>query len=181
MSPLPLGIVAASGLSAGALELIQTTILASSTSSVTISSIPSTYRHLQLRILTRDSANSFDYMVFRLNGDSGNNYARHLLRGNGTSLFSSANTTLSNGFLGTIANNTNTFSATIADILNYSSTTSNKTIRSLSGQHSTTNMIGLYSGLWMNTAAVNSLTVTSNNGSVSFVAGSRFSLYGIRG
>jgi len=67
----------------------------------------------------------------------------------------------------------------VLDILDAYSTTKNKTIRSLSGMTGGANNLQLYSGLWNNTAAISSLNIFP--GATNFVAGSRFSLYGIRG
>jgi hypothetical protein len=66
------------------------------------------------------------------------------------------------------------------DILDYGVTTKNTTMRALNGGHEY-NWIALASGVWMNTAAVTSITFNMPLTSANFVSGTRFSLYGIRG
>ena len=58
--------------------------LSSTASSITFSSIPQTYTHLQVRGISRNSANvSGDLVQYRLNSDSGSNYFSHWLVGSG--------------------------------------------------------------------------------------------------
>jgi hypothetical protein len=73
----------------------------------------------------------------------------------------------------------NVFSAGFTDVLDPYSTTKNKTIRSLNGNIDQS-FIFLWSGLWMDTSSLTSITLSSQN-AANFVSGSRFSLYGIRG
>lgn len=179
---LPLGVLAASGAgAAGAFEQISTTILTSTTSTVTFSSIPSTYKHLQLRITGGLATATNNQMLVRFNSDSGTNYAWHSLTGSDTSVTSTAGTTQSAISSGVVGYNANTFSASIIDILDYSSTSKNKTLRSLHGVNVSGGIVrvGLHSGLWLNTAAISTITISNNN--ASYAAGSRFTLYGIKG
>jgi hypothetical protein len=67
----------------------------------------------------------------------------------------------------------------ILDILDYGSTTKNKTVRLLQGFPGSLKIIRLISGARYNTAAVTSVTFTAQAGS--FTTASRFSLYGIKG
>jgi hypothetical protein len=74
--------VTASGFDTGAYELISTTILGSAQSSVVfdVSSYTSTYKHLQIRVVTRtDRGANEDILGIRFNGDTGSNYITHLL------------------------------------------------------------------------------------------------------
>jgi hypothetical protein len=68
--------------------------------------------------------------------------------------------------------------AFVCDILDPFETTKNKTIRSLAGYGSGGN-VNLYSGLWINTSALTSITILASSGN--FASASRFSLYGIKG
>jgi hypothetical protein len=183
--PFGLGFFATTGAgaAAGAYELIQSQVLSSTTTSVTFSSIPSTFRHLQIRISakTAQASTGVDTVRLRLNGDSGSNYAIHGLSGNGSSVssFAVASHNLIAITGGAVRlNDTNMFGAAVVDILDYVSTAKNTTVRSLGGAAASTNSIDLNSGLWMNTAAVTSLTLSAFT---DFVSGSRFSLYGLRG
>ena len=182
---IPLGFLAASGVSAGSFDLLETQVLGSSTSSVTFSSLStyaSTYQHLQLRYTARsDRANTLDAMIIQVNGDTGTNYKTHQLVGNGSSASSGAES-YANGweFMYVPGNNASSgvFGAGVVDILDPFETTKNKTKRSLSGVLSDT-YIQLSSGVWLNTAAITSITFDQRYGS-NFVSGSRFSLYGIK-
>jgi hypothetical protein len=73
----------------------------------------------------------------------------------------------------------NSFGAGVIDILDYSSTTKNKTVRAIYGVSDATPGVNLTSGLYAQTTAISSLTVTTATGN--FAVGSRASLYGIRG
>jgi hypothetical protein len=164
-----------------AMELISTQILSGTASSVTFSSIPSTYKHLQIRVTTRDTAAGSGNYFMRINGDTGSNYARHSLYANGSTVNSQSASSYFYGpyFYGPYTGNASgVFSAAITDILDYASTSKYKTTRSLSGNVYSGNYdIRLQSGLWMSTSAINSITFTSD--ATAFAVGSRFSLYGV--
>jgi len=189
--PIPLGVlaVAGAGPSAGAAyELLETTVLGTATASVTFSNLDtnygSTYQHLQLRVVARtDRADTDDFIVLRFNGDSGNNYATHVLRGNGTNVQSSApRTSYANIEIQAITAATqtaNSFGAVIIDILDPFETSKNTTIRAFTGLTGSFNFVSLDSGLWINTNAVTTILLDQSFGS-NFVTGSRFSLYGLR-
>jgi hypothetical protein len=179
---IPFGILSAAGAGvgvAGDYELIETSILTSSASSVTFSNLgtySSTYKHLQIRQVARATTNTTSRI--RLNGDTGTNYARHVLLGNGSTVGSFAATSASAMGGITVVNTANVFSGGITDILDAYSTTKNTTIRQLSGVATTE--INLFSGVYLNTASISSITILLD-GAGSFEVGSRFSLYGIRG
>jgi hypothetical protein len=164
-------------------ELISTNILAGAASSVTFSSLgdySSTYKHLQVRATLRvNDSSGVGNLFMRLNGDTGNNYAWHFLRGNGSSVTSGATTSTNYMQVGLVpyANQTG-FYASVIDLLDpYAA--KNKTLRALSGGATGTNLIDLDSGLWLNTASLTSLELSPS--SLSFGVGCRFSLYGIKG
>lgn len=167
----------------GSYELIESNILTSSASSVTFSSIPQDYKHLQLRMVTKsDRASSTDFFYLQLNGDTGSNYARHGLYGTGSSVSSLAVTSTTAFQVGLLpaASDTNlNYEGSVVDLLDYTNTNKNSTIRALWGQSGLTSRINLFSGVWMNTNAVSSMTLFPFAGPLK--ANSRFSLYGIRG
>jgi hypothetical protein len=163
-------------------ELIETAIVSgTSTSSITFSSLgtySSTYKHLQIRMTTRDTrtSNGQNLSLLRFNSDSGANYSSHQLFAIGSA--GEANTTfIYGGYNSTDANTTGNFAGSVIDILDPFSTTKNKTTRTLTG--TATNNIRLLSGNWRNTAPVTSIQLVAD--SFNYVAGSRFSLYGIKG
>jgi hypothetical protein len=179
--PIPLGIFAtagAGGAGGSAFELISTQVLTSSASSVTFSSIPATYKHLQIRAVARCNASGQRSIFARFNGNSGNNYARHTLYGDGSEVGSFAGVNQTALIVGECAGNStgsNVYFPAVTDILDYASTSKNTTTKGLMEIPA----IGLRSGLFINTAAVSSIELFPQTDS--FVSGSRFSLYGIRG
>jgi len=184
---IPLGILAAQAPAVGdAYELISTQVLTANAASVTFSSIPQEYRHLQLRWVARSSHSSVDRFNLRLNGNTGSNYAWHGLFGNGSAVSSST------GFFPTdliqvfrqVSNRASVYSTGVIDITDYSSTSKNTITLGLSDSTdrdggTSTQGVELASGLFLSTAAVTSLQAFTGLGN--FVTGSRFSLYGIRG
>ena len=123
-------------------------------SSISFTSIPSTYKHLQLRMMVRLSdAGASAGPIFRMNSDSGSNYSYHLLSANGTSVGSAgaASQTFEH-FENTIANGStaNAFGVYIIDILDYADTTKYKTTRTLAGWDANgSGQVSFDSGLWM--------------------------------
>ena len=176
LGSLSSGVAAATG----AYESIAT--ISPSSASVSFTSIPSTYQHLQLRYIGRvTGAVTLNDMNVRLNNDTGTNYAFHFLRGSGAAVSVSAGTSFSsiqaNDIL-TGANSTSgNFGVGIIDIHDYASTTKNKTVRWFSGNDQNgSGYVELSSGLWMNTAAINRIDITQT-----LASGSVFALYGIKG
>jgi hypothetical protein len=154
-------------------------------SSVSFTSIPSTYQHLQVRYMPRIStADTAENTWLQFNGDTGSNYAYHFLDGNGSSASAGAGasqTRILAGRAGAANSGSNIFGANVLDILDYANTNKYTTARILGGIdiNGSGGNIRLDSGVWMNTAAVTSLTIsptTANN----FVQHSSFALYGIK-
>jgi hypothetical protein len=168
----------------GSYDSIQTTTVGSGgTASVTFSSIPSTYTHLQLRYMGKstDTSGNWAAVQIRLNSDTGNNYATHALYGDGASAAAAASTSYS-GHLFYSGRSTLQVGAAIIDILDYTNTNKNTTIRTLAGvDNNGSGIVDLASGLWMNTAAITSITFNSFGGSPLFSEYSSFALYGIKG
>ena len=152
------------------------TVSASGSSVVTFSSIPSTYKHLQLRCFSTPSGASYNYL--RLNSDTGSNYSFHQLTGDGSTAGAAGGASQNLVYI-------NNYSSTqpavaIIDILDYQNTNKNKTIRSLAGVDSNgAGYVQFRSGAWYNTAAVSTITITVDGGTYS--TGSSFALYGIKG
>ena len=154
------------------------TIYPSGSSSVTFSSIPSTFKHLQVRVYWLNSTNSNNW--FRLNGDTGANYAGHELGGDGSSAYTSAYSSNSEGILVGYASTSTSPGVAVVDILDYADTNKFKTTRTLSGQdRNGSGLIAFRSSLWRSTSAVNSLSFYAQAGT--FTAGSVIELFGIRG
>lgn len=169
----------------GDFEAIASTTLTTSAASIDFSSIPSTYTHLQLRIIARsDYADILTGGRLRFNSDTGSNYAWHRLYGDGGSATASASTSQTqiriDRMTGTSAG-TNTFGVMVTDVLDYGNTNKYTTIRSLGGYDNNGNgWAVLASGLWMNTAAVTSISFANIDGG-NLIANTQVALYGIRG
>jgi len=184
MAPI-LGILASSRLAAvgPAFESIQS--YGGGGATIDFTSIPSTYKHLQIRFIARGtSANVFITQGFRINSDTGANYANHRLVSTGGVMYSQASTSDTQGYIGATAAasspNANIYSGNVIDILDYSNTNKYKTIRLLSGVNDGTNEeFQMRSAVWMNTAAITSVNLFLASGS--FNTNSSFALYGIKG
>ena len=159
---------------AGAYDSIATTTVgAGGSSTVTFSSIPSTYTHLQLRCITNSGGDRLQF-----NGDTAANYTRHYLLGNGTAASSGASTGATYSSVIDYTNTASTFAGSIVDILDYNNTNKFKTIRSLTGfDTNSQGEIFLFSGLWRSTAAISTITITGGTAAQY----SSFALYGIKG
>ena len=161
-------------------SIATTTVGAGGSSTITFSSISGTYQHLQLRFIAAAST-TLPTMYLRLNSDSGANYVRHRFQGNGTSASSSVNTgetaTYMFGSAGISA--APIFRASVLDIVDYSNTNKYKTLRALdAGDSNGSGVMEILSNLWMNTAAITSITLTLDSGN--FTQYSSFALYGIK-
>jgi len=172
----------------GSYESIATATGTGSSATITFSSIPSTYKHLQIRGITRTTTTTPEpgntYWDLTINGDTGTNYATHRINGDGTSataLGLSAQTVARIYSLGSRGSDTNRVGAVILDIIDYASTTKNKTIRAIGGidTNGANSEISLTSGLWINTSAITSITITIGSGN--FATNSTIALYGIKG
>ncbi len=188
--PLILGTLASSVQKInGAFESIATATGTGSSNTITFSSIPSTYQHLQIRAIvknTNSAAIGTASLMMRLNSDASALYAQHYLRGDGAAISASGfkdQTTIYCGECetGGEASIANRMGAAIIDIHDYASTSKTKTVRCFSGAdlNSTQGYINLTSGLWRSTAAVNSITFIA--GSNNFNSQTVFALYGIKG
>lgn len=165
-----------------------------SSGTITFSNIPQVYKHLQIRGISRTTTATGDgdpYYI-RLNSDSGNNYAWHMIQGYvgaSSGVSASATTSTSNMYVGYTAganNSANMYEASITDILDYANTSKYKTTRTLEGFDANNDGGGLryyamrlFSGLWQSTSAVTSITITAPNGN--WTSATTFALYGIEG
>jgi hypothetical protein len=182
---IPLGILASAGGVPPIIsdyELISTTVLPSNAANVTfdVSTFASTYKHLQVRAVSKNTGNQ-DGLVFQLNGVATASYAVHSFIGNGSTVSSSAFTGRGEMWnLGMSTSTTaNAFGVGVIDFLDAYSTTKNKTVRSLSGFSDSGRAVGLYSGVFLSTASITSIAFFPFLNQIA--AGSRFSLYGIKG
>lgn len=179
-----IGTLASSGGLVGDFESIATvTVGAGGASSIEFTSIPATYQHLQIRMLARDTASGstgIDYVQLFLNGDeSGSATKGHLLYGTGSVVSSGSQTEIMASILVAGGDTANTFGAGVIDLLDYSSTSKNSTIRAFFGtdMNNTNGRVGLASGLWDSTSAVTSVKLSHYN---TFAQHTTAALYGVK-
>jgi len=155
-------------------ESIATATGTGSSGTITFSSIPSTFKHLQIRM----SANTgfAQPVIIRFNSDTGNNYTNHAVYGDGATAgtigtASTASTTVANL-------HPTYYGVAVVDLLDVFSTSKNKTIRSFLGYDANgSGAVYIRSGVWQNTAAVTSISLIAND---NFTTASTFALYGIK-
>lgn len=158
----------------------------SGASSITFSSIPSTYKHLQIRFIAQNSHPSYTTQFdMQLNGATGSVYSWHKLYGNGSSVNGSGGSTQTYIQFGDIlvpgGSSQQIMCAGVIDILDYADTNKYKTMRFLGGVDTNGGgSILLSSGSYQATTAVSSFTFKSENGTYSFGSNSRFALYGVK-
>lgn len=163
-------------------QIASTTVDGSGPLTITFSDIPQTYSHLQIRAHIRPSAGND--LRMQINGDTtGTNYYSHYLNGagGGSATTGSGSTYYTGNGLGyNAADLANVYGAHIIDILDYSNTTKNKTTRTFHGvDYNGSGQVALFSGLWRNTSAVNSI-VFSNLSGGTFTTNSQIALYGVK-
>jgi len=156
------------------------TVGAGGTANFEFNNIPQTFTHLQIRVFGRSTLSAaLDNLSMYFNNDTANNYATHFLSGNGSSASSGAFTSQARFYIPSLfpAATSAQFADTIIDVLDYTNTNKNKTVRILTGFDANgSGAVSLVSGLWMSTAAITRFNAET---SASIVAGSRFDLYGI--
>lgn len=151
-------------------DAIATTTLGSNQSSVTFSSISGSFTDLVL--IAQGSTTANEGIGLRFNGDTGTNYSNTYMIGNGTTASSNRDSNDNIGYVGYFSTGQ---SNVIANIMNYSNTTTFKTAL---GRGNPTNLVIARVALWRSTAAITSITVLPGSGNL--VSGSTFTLYGIK-
>lgn len=166
----------------GSYDLISSQILSSAVTSINFTSIPTNYKHLQIRIVS----NVQNDVNLRFNSDSGSNYSYHYMYANlsSSNVWYGSSSSTNRVYLGYVNSSSSTVQGLfIADILDAFSTSKFKTTRTLSGTFpdtATQRFLMLNSSSWRSTAAVNSIGIFTTPDS-QFGTGSRISLYGIKG
>jgi hypothetical protein len=189
-----LGITASSKLSAVpvSFESIATVTLTSAQSTFEFTSIPGTFKHLQIRgigkMTTTDSGGDEGFKI-TYNNDTNSNYSTHFMYGVGSG----------NVFHATIPNvsylipyglpysgsSNVAFGGMVMDILDYANTNKTKTMKSLGGWASyyggSKGDVLNASGVWNSTSAITSIKFGIVNPAFNYAAGTKFALYGIKG
>jgi hypothetical protein len=173
--------------SPAAFESIATATGTGSSPTITFSSIPSTYKHLQVRFIGRSSNSNIASSII-VNGST-TGYSRHWLYGSAGAVGQGGTASLSSfSLLDTITGSNSTagiIGVGILDIQDYASTTKNKTFRFFGGYNtnggSDGEVISLQSALWADLSAITSISFRTDGASSNWTTNSTFALYGIKG
>lgn len=153
-------------------ETIATTTVGSATTTVTFSSVPSTYT--DIIIVINGTTASGTGISLRFNNDTGANYADTYIYGNGTNYIVGSNTNSNVCYLGYL--NTGRGN-TIIHLHDYANTTTYKA--AVGRGNDAGNLTIIRGGQWRSTAAISTITVGTDT-SVNISAGTVISLYGIK-
>lgn len=171
------GVIASSGGVASSYESIATSN-PSASSTFDFTSISSTYKHLQIRYSVSGSVNGTGIRI-RFNSDTASNYYCHYLYGDGATAGAGSQGITSSGIIGGVTTTSNVTYVGVVDILDYTSTNKNKTVRTLYGFDANgSGEVYLMSVLWSATpAAITSITIYPSSGTIT----GKFALYGVKG
>jgi hypothetical protein len=156
------------------------TVTPTSGSTVSFTSIPGTYKSLQIRYSFLGVTGGGN-LLSRFNLDTSAHYSTHRLWGDGSSARASGNANTNYCYAGDASfGSAAAYPCTgIINILDYAAGTKYATTSFISGIDQTgSGAINLGSGSWRNTTAITSITLTLN-GDTFPSAGSTFALYGI--
>ena len=158
---------------------LATVTLGTSSSTITLSSIPASYRDLRIVFSALGTSNDSS-VEMRFNGDTGSNYSQvYLLATNGGVATGVYTPTLHYFYIGQGLSTSSIYNPATIDLMDYSATDKHKTslIRSNGRQNDTNASVTFLAGRWANTAAITSIVFGLTGGS--FATGTTVSLYGI--
>ena len=197
MIPALTGILAPHGLATSFESIATVTVGAGGSASVSFSSIPQTYQHLQVRwIAATNRATYNDNMIIRYNNDSGSNYMTHTLYGDGSNAYAEVNNGwgstpqtvfMTDQTVGSSGVNSSMFGAGVLDILDYTSTNKYRVSRLLNGlnTNATADGSGSYgrlnftSNLYLSTTALSRIDFSPAGGTL-FLQYTQIALYGVK-
>lgn len=161
------------------------TVGAGGTSTVTFSSIPSTYKHLQLRYIARTgrARDAASGLTMRINS-SYPVVGHEILANPNTATGGGGNPGIGSLMLCAPGVNaaSNAFGTGIVDFFEYADSNKNKTIRALSGSETNTEGQMKFLSLLVNsTTNISSITFETVDGGTNIQQYSYFALYGIKG
>ena len=164
------------------------TVGSGGSSTISFTSIPSTFKHLEIRAIARDARaiSGANPINMSFNSDTTyTNYRQHYLYGDGSTAgagtLQASGSYASGGDSAGASTAASIFAVNIISILDYTNTNKNKVSRVLHGIDTNGGgQIVLDSSLWLNTAAITQIDLTAKS-STGFVQYSQFALYGIKG
>jgi len=153
-------------------EPIATTTLGSAAATITFSSIPATYTDLRLVLVGNNGVGS-NSTYLRFNSDTGSNYSRTKLEGDGSAAASGRNTS---GTYIIVGDNRTTIGLQTMDIFSYAGSTNKTVLCSTANDTNGAGTINVTVGLWRNTSAITTIVLSIAD---PFSAGTTATLYGI--
>lgn len=168
------------------MDSLGSTLVTSNVTFVTFSNIPQTYSQLRLHYHV-NGATLNDDLHMQFNNDTGSNYSRHWLGGNGSSHNASYSASSSFAYVGLNATNSSYPAVGIVDIYDYTSTVKAKTVSVICGSdrnNAATGVIYMVSSAWFKNSAgvydpISTLKFYTGAGS-NLAANTRVSLYGVK-
>jgi hypothetical protein len=168
------------------IKIASVTVGTGGASTISFSSIPSTYTDLVVKLSSRQNlAQIYGVLNIQFNGTGGTAYSYRLIQGNASSASSTGQTgvdSIYGVFSDNGANSTaNTFSNIEMYVPNYAGS-NNKSVSldQVSENNATTAYAILNAGIWNNTAAITSIAFATGGSGASFVQYSTATLYGIK-
>jgi len=154
--------------------------LGSAAASVTFSSIPQGYTDLVLVAQAKSTTSGSAYNNYRIqfNGDTTSLYSDTFLSGNGTSATSTRDSNQTVIYAGILPQTSASAEVSIFHFMNYSNTTTNKTVLSRGNMGGTGGEVNATVGLWRSTAAITRIDLFMSGANIA--SGATFSLYGIQ-
>lgn len=184
MSFILLGILNSQAAGAGAapaMDLIDSTVLSASGTTITFTSIPADYKHLKIRINARGTTSGTHTLHMKFNNSSANYWAMHRLAGNGSTVNGGTDATSTSGirFQAVPGSDYGANLQAVYDIeiLDFA-TDKTKVARGFNGIQGNFNFVALQSGMWNDTSAINRLDFSLSSGS--FAANTNVAIYGLR-
>ena len=168
-------------------KIASVTVGSGGASSISFTSIPSTYTDLVLKVSARTTRNdgiTFDGLAITFNSSS-SGYTNRMVYGDGSAAASLVGSTsfISWGYAtGNTGVTANTFGSLDAYIPNYAgSTYKSVSLDSASENNGTSAIAALSAGLWSNTAAITSISmIPTSTAGINFMQYSTATLYGIK-
>ena len=157
-------------------EQIATTTLSSATASITFNSIGSTYTDLRLVVVSQSTSGGANNRVV-INSDTGSNYSRTILRGDGTSATSVRGTNESVWVFGASGTSPNWTMFTL-DLFSYAGSTNKTALAQIARDANGSGNVERTVALWRNTAAINSIKIEVSGDT--YATGTTATLFGIK-
>ena len=177
-----LGTIASStrqGLATNSYESIATATISGSSTFVDFTSIPQTYKHLQIRFSILTNASNADISLTVNGVTSAGSYTYHELRGNGSTGSAGGNGSFSFYYLATNATSGTYPCVGVVDIFDYADTNKITVLRTISGKDENGGgTVQILSGMNKVTTAVTSMRLDCGS---TIDTKSKIALYGIKG